>query len=141
MRKQKSIRWFRYTVEDAKAAQAELDEQAERGWELEEVGLFTATFRACGAPPPVLGGARPVEERAEKGLGCPVRLSDPLRGGRMGAAGGGRGTVLLPGQRGDRPRSAPDRRGCRVGGRVEEGPGRPRCGACPIWPSIGPSGP
>ena len=31
MRKQKSIRWFRYTVEDAKAAQAELDEQAERG--------------------------------------------------------------------------------------------------------------
>ena len=32
MRKQKSIRWFRYTVEDAKAAQAELDEQAERGW-------------------------------------------------------------------------------------------------------------
>ena len=34
MRKQKSIRWFRYTVEDAKAAQAELDEQAERGWEL-----------------------------------------------------------------------------------------------------------
>ena len=30
MRKQKSIRWFRYTVEDAKAAQAELDEQALR---------------------------------------------------------------------------------------------------------------
>ena len=51
MRKQKSIRWFRYTVEDAKAAQAELDEQAERGWELEEVGLFTATFRRAERPP------------------------------------------------------------------------------------------
>lgn len=50
MRKQKSIRWFRYTVEDAKAAQAELDEQAERGWELEEVGLFTATFRRAERP-------------------------------------------------------------------------------------------
>ena len=30
--------------------QAELDEQAERGWELEEVGLFTATFRRAERP-------------------------------------------------------------------------------------------
>ena len=70
MRKQKSIRWFRYTVEDAKAAQAELDEQAERGWELEEVGLFTATFRRAERPADALG--RPPVEKSErkKGLGC-----------------------------------------------------------------------
>ena len=38
--KTKCTRWFRYTIEDAKAAQAELDQRAEQGWELEEVGLF-----------------------------------------------------------------------------------------------------
>ena len=124
MRKQKSIRWFRYTVEDAKAAQAELDEQAERGWELEEVGLFTATFRRAERPRRCW--VEPARWKSERKKDWDAR-SDYLTsaGSRMGAAGGGRGTVLLPGQRGDRPRSAPDRRGCRVGGRVEEGPGRP----------------
>lgn len=39
------LRWFRYTAEDAKAAQAELDELADQGWELAELGIFTATFR------------------------------------------------------------------------------------------------
>lgn len=53
--KQKSIRWFRYTVEDARRP-SELDEQAERGWELEEEGLFTAPSGVRSAPP-VLGGA------------------------------------------------------------------------------------
>lgn len=45
MRKQKSIRWFRYTVEDAKAAQAELDEQAERA----------GSWRRWGCLPPPSG--------------------------------------------------------------------------------------
>ena len=66
-----------------------------------------------------------MEERAEKGLGCPVGLSDPLRGGRMGVAGRGRGTVLLPGQRGRRSCPDPDRQGYGVELRVEKGPGRP----------------
>ncbi|MEQ2456070.1 DUF2812 domain-containing protein [Flavonifractor hominis] len=43
-------RWFRYTAEDAKAAQAELDEWAEQGWELAELGIFTATFRRSTQP-------------------------------------------------------------------------------------------
>lgn len=50
--KTKCTRWFRYTIEDAKAAQAELDQWAEQGWELEEVGLFTATFRRAEHPRP-----------------------------------------------------------------------------------------
>ena len=50
--KRRRVRWFHYTVEDAKAAQAELDELAEQGWELEEVGLFTATFRRAERPRP-----------------------------------------------------------------------------------------
>ena len=50
--KTKCTRWFRYTIEDAKAAQAELDQRAEQGWELEEVGLFTATFRRSAHPRP-----------------------------------------------------------------------------------------
>ena len=50
--KTKCTRWFRYTIEDAKAAQAELDQRAEQGWELEEVGLFTATFRRAEHPRP-----------------------------------------------------------------------------------------
>ena len=50
--KTKCTRWFRYTIEDAKAAQAELDQRAEQGWELEEVGLFTATFRRAERPRP-----------------------------------------------------------------------------------------
>ena len=70
MRKQKSIRWFRYTVEDAKAAQAELDEQAERGWELEEVGLFTATFRRAERPRGA-GWSPPVERASGKRTGMP----------------------------------------------------------------------
>ena len=50
--KTKCTRWFRYAIEDAKAAQAELDQRAEQGWELEEVGLFTATFRRAEHPRP-----------------------------------------------------------------------------------------
>lgn len=50
--KTKCTRWFHYTIEDAKAAQAELDQRAEQGWELEEVGLFTATFRRAEHPRP-----------------------------------------------------------------------------------------
>lgn len=50
--KTKCTRWFRYTIEDARAAQAELEQRAERGWELEEVGLFTATFRRAEHPRP-----------------------------------------------------------------------------------------
>ena len=69
MRKQKSIRWFRYTVEDAKAAQAELDEQAERGWELEEVGLFT-TGRSAPAP---AGWSPPGGRASGKRTGMPGR--------------------------------------------------------------------
>lgn len=48
--KQTCIRWFRYTAEDAKAAQAELDELADEGWELAELGIFTATFRRAEHP-------------------------------------------------------------------------------------------
>ncbi len=44
------LRWFRYTAEDAKAAQAELDELADQGWELAELGIFTATFRRSEQP-------------------------------------------------------------------------------------------
>ena len=44
------LRWFRYTAEDAKAAQAELDELADQGWELTELGIFTATFRRAEQP-------------------------------------------------------------------------------------------
>lgn len=43
-------RWFRYTAEDAKAAQAELDELAGQGWELAELGIFTAAFRRAEHP-------------------------------------------------------------------------------------------
>ena len=50
--KTKCTRWFRYAIEDAKAAQAELDQRAEQGWELEEVGFFTATFRRSAHPRP-----------------------------------------------------------------------------------------
>ena len=50
--REKKTRWFRYTAEDAKAAQAELDRQAAEGWELEEVGFFTATFRRSAHPRP-----------------------------------------------------------------------------------------
>ena len=50
--KTKCTRWFRYAVEDARAAQAELDELAGRGWELEDVGFFTATFRRAERPRP-----------------------------------------------------------------------------------------
>ena len=50
--RQTRTRWFRYAAEDAKAAQAELDELAARGWELEEVGFFTATFRRAERPRP-----------------------------------------------------------------------------------------
>ena len=50
--REKKTRWFRYIAEDAKAAQAELDRQAAEGWELEEVGLFTATFRRSAHPRP-----------------------------------------------------------------------------------------
>ena len=48
--KESKIRWFRYTAEDAKAAQAELDELADGGWELAELGLLTATFRRAEKP-------------------------------------------------------------------------------------------
>ena len=41
--KEKMIRWFRYTAEDVKAAQAELDELA-------ELGIFTASFRHAEQP-------------------------------------------------------------------------------------------
>ena len=124
MRKQKSIRWFRYTVEDAKAAQAELDEQAERGWELEEVGLFTATFRRaerprrCGWSPP---GGRASGKRT--GMPGPDYLT--LCGeagwelleedGGCFTSGPKREAILL--------RS--DRQGYGVELRVEKGPGRP----------------
>ena len=43
--KEKMTRWFRYTIEDVKAAQAELDELADQSWELAELGIFTASFR------------------------------------------------------------------------------------------------
>lgn len=48
--KEKQTRWFRYTAEDAKAAQAELDELASQGWELIELGIFTAAFRRSMRP-------------------------------------------------------------------------------------------
>lgn len=48
--KEKMTRWFRYTAEDVKAAQAELDELAEQGWELAELGIFTAAFRRAEQP-------------------------------------------------------------------------------------------
>lgn len=44
------LRWFRYTAEDAKAAQAELDELADGGWELAELGIFTAAFHPSEEP-------------------------------------------------------------------------------------------
>lgn len=50
--KERRTRWFHYSVEDAKAAQAELDELAAEGWELEELGLFTASFRRTESPRP-----------------------------------------------------------------------------------------
>lgn len=48
--KDEMMRWFRYTAEDAKAAQAELDELADQGWELAELGIFIATFRRTEQP-------------------------------------------------------------------------------------------
>ena len=48
--KEKVTRWFRYTAEDVKAAQAELDELADQGWELAELGIFTASFRRTENP-------------------------------------------------------------------------------------------
>ena len=48
--KEKMTRWFRYTAEDVKAAQAELDELADQGWELAELGIFTASFRRSENP-------------------------------------------------------------------------------------------
>lgn len=48
--KEKVTRWFRYTAEDVKAAQAELDELADQGWELAELGIFTASFRRAENP-------------------------------------------------------------------------------------------
>lgn len=48
--RQTCTRWFRYTAEDAKAAQAELDELAGQGWELAELGIFTAVFRRSEEP-------------------------------------------------------------------------------------------
>ncbi len=48
--KDKMTRWFRYTAEDVKAAQAELDELTDRGWELAELGIFTAAFRRAEKP-------------------------------------------------------------------------------------------
>lgn len=48
----KRIRWFRYSAADAKAAQAELDAWAAAGWELEELGLLTATLRSAASPRP-----------------------------------------------------------------------------------------
>ncbi len=45
-------RWLRYSVEDAKAAQAALDEMAAAGWELEEIGLLSGTFRRAEEPRP-----------------------------------------------------------------------------------------
>ena len=45
--KETCTRWFRYTVEDAKAAQAELDQLADNGWEL---GIFTAAFHHAEQP-------------------------------------------------------------------------------------------
>lgn len=48
--KDKMTRWFRYTAEDVKAAQAELDELADQGWELAELGIFTASFRRAERP-------------------------------------------------------------------------------------------
>ena len=54
--KEKMTRWFRYTAEDVKAAQAELDELAEQGWELAELGIFTASFRHAEQPRRCWGG-------------------------------------------------------------------------------------
>ena len=48
--KDRQRRWLRYCAEDAKAAQAELDELADQGWELEELGFFTALFRRAERP-------------------------------------------------------------------------------------------
>ena len=42
--------WFAYSAEDAKAAQAELDELAASGWELEELEFVTARFRRTDTP-------------------------------------------------------------------------------------------
>lgn len=36
---EQKTRWFRYCTEDAKAAQAELDQLADQGWELVELGF------------------------------------------------------------------------------------------------------
>lgn len=48
--KNSRIRWFHYSAEDAKAAQAELEELAREGWELEELGLLSARFRFAEEP-------------------------------------------------------------------------------------------
>ena len=47
---EQKTRWFRYCTEDAKAAQAELDQLADQGWELVELGIFTALFRRSDDP-------------------------------------------------------------------------------------------
>ena len=43
-------RWFSYVPEDVKAAQAELDWLADEGWELAEIGIFSARY--CRVEPP-----------------------------------------------------------------------------------------
>ena len=124
MRKQKSIRWFRYTVEDAKAAQAELDEQAERGWELEEVGLFTATFRRAERPRRCwVEPARWKSERKKDWMpGWTIR---PSAGRPDGSCWKRTGDCFTSGAKeGGDPLNS-DRQGYGVELRVEKGPGRP----------------
>lgn len=64
------LRWFRYAAEDVKAAQTELDALADQGWELAELGIFTATFhrsehpRRCWVEPARWTSSRRKDEQA-----------------------------------------------------------------------------
>ena len=124
MRKQKSIRWFRYTVEDAKAAQAELDEQAARAGSWRRWGCLPPPSGVRSAPP-VLGGARPVEERAEKGLGCPVGLSNLCGEAGWELLEEDGGLFYFRAKEGGDPAPIQTDKGYGVELRVEKGPGRP----------------
>ena len=139
MRKQKSIRWFRYTVEDAKAAQAELDEQAERGWELEEVGLFTAIFRRAERPRRCW--VEPARWKSERKKDWDAR-SDYLT--LCGEAGWefleeDGGLFYFRAKEGGDPAPIQTDKDMEWN-YVWKRPWPTRCGACPILPSIGPSG-
>ena len=131
--KEKMTRWFRYTAEDVKAAQAELDELAEQGWELAELGIFTASFRhaeqprRCWVEPARWTSIRRQDEQARTDY---LALCEEAGWNLLDEAGG---LFYFPGPAGYRLGAHPDRRQSGMGGCAE----KKACGIRPtpfsIW--------